>query len=62
MTLMDHEPLVRHRRFTVDEYHRMAEAGVLTTRSRPWRSPTWRCASTTSSGDVVAPRRRPVLR
>jgi Uma2 family endonuclease len=30
MTLMHDEALVRHRRFTVDEYHRMAEAGVLT--------------------------------
>ncbi len=29
MTLIHDEPLVRRRRFTVDEYHRMAEAGVL---------------------------------
>lgn len=29
MTLLHEEPLVRRRRFTVDEYHRMAEAGVL---------------------------------
>lgn len=29
MTLMHDEPLVRRRRFTVDEYHRMAETGVL---------------------------------
>ncbi len=29
MTLIHDEPLVRRRRFTVDEYHRMAETGVL---------------------------------
>lgn len=29
MTLIDDEILVRRRRFTVDEYYRMAEAGVL---------------------------------
>ena len=29
MTLMHDEPLVQRRRFTVDEYHRMVETGVL---------------------------------
>lgn len=29
MTILDEEILVRRRRFTVDEYYRMAEAGVL---------------------------------
>jgi Uma2 family endonuclease len=29
MTLMHDEPLVRRRRFNVDEYHRMVESGVL---------------------------------